>query len=80
MRALGTQPLRIVGNFLAEQLLLMTVGLALGIGLGLLSDGTLAPAKLLLPAAFLGIWCLSTLISLLVVLSKRSFTALAEPE
>ena len=80
MRALGTQPGRILVNFFAEQLLLMTVGLGLGIGACRLIGTALNPTQLLLTAAFLAVWILSTLICLAVGLRKRSFAALTEPE
>ena len=80
MRALGTQSGRILGNFLLEQLLLMAVGLALGIGVCRLTGTALNPTQLLLTAAFLAVWILSTLICLAVGLRKRSFAALTEPE
>ena len=80
MRALGTQSGRILGNFLLEQLLLMAVGLALGIGVCRLTGTALNPTQLLLTAAFLTVWILSTLICLAAGLHKRSFAALTEPE
>ena len=80
MRALGTQPGRIVGNFLAEQLLLMTLGLGIGFAAGFLSKIPVCQTQLVLIAAFLGIWTLSTLICLIVGLRRESFAALTEPE
>ena len=80
MRALGTQSGRILGNFLLEQLLLMAVGLALGIGVCRLTGTALNPTQLLLTAAFLAVWILSTLICLAAGLRKKSFAALTEPE
>ena len=80
MRAMGTQPGRIVGNFLLEQLLLMSVGLALGVVVSILTGAALRRAQLLLTAAFLGVWALSALICLVTGLRKKSFAALTEPE
>ncbi len=80
MRALGTQSGRIVGNFLIEQFLLMATGLGLGIGISSLTGASLNQAQLLLTAAFLGLWTLSSLICLISGLKKQSFAALTEPE
>ncbi len=80
MRALGTQPGRIVGNFLAEQFLLMTGGLEIGVAAGCLAGTPICQAQLLLTAAFLGIWTLTTLICLIGGLRKKAFAALTEPE
>ena len=80
MRALGTQPGRIVGSFLLEQLLLIALGLGLGVLVCCLSGAVLNQTQLLLTAAFLGLWTLSALICLLVSLRKKSFAALTEPE
>ena len=80
MRALGTQPGRIVGSFLLEQLLLMALGLELGVLICHLSGAVLNRTQLLLTAAFLGVWTLSALICLIAGLSKKSFAALTEPE
>ena len=80
MRALGTQPLRIVLNFWVEQLLLMTLGLAGGLGLCRLTGLSLNRTQALLTAAFLVLWTLSTLLCLLAGLRKRSYAALTEPE
>ena len=80
MRALGTQPGRIVANYVLEQLVLMAAGLGIGIAASRLAGGDVSRKQLLLSAAFGGIWTLSTLISLLAGLRKQSFTALTEPE
>ena len=80
MRALGTQPGRIVGNFLAEQFLLVLSGLGGGIALACLSSLSLRRTALLLCAAFLIIWSMSTLCCLLIGLKNQSFAALTEPE
>ena len=79
-RALGTPPIRIAANFFAEQLLLMTVGLAIGLCVTRLIRGGLNAAQLALPAAFLAVWCVSALCCLSVSLKKRSYAALTEPE
>ena len=80
MRALGTQPERIVGNYDLEQLVLMAAGLGIGIAASRLAGADLSRKQLLLSAAFWGIWTLSTLISLIAGLRKPSFAALTEPE
>lgn len=80
MRALGTQPGRILGNFLLEQFLLMVLGLSLGMLASRLSGTPLNHSQKLLTAAFLSIWTLSTLICLISGLQKKSFAALTEPE
>ena len=80
MRALGTQPGRIVGNFLLEQLLLMAVGLGIGVAVSRLTGAILNPSQLLLTAVFLVLWSLSALTCLIIGLRKKSFAALTEPE
>ena len=80
MRALGTQPGRIVGNFLLEQLLNMTAGLGFGVLLFRLAGTSLNRTQFLLTAAFLEVWVFSALICLIVGLRKKSFAALTEPE
>ena len=80
MRALGTQPGRIIGCFLLEQLLLMTAGLGLGLLLCRLTGILLNPTQLKLTAAFLSVWIVSALICLNLGLRKQSFAALTEPE
>ena len=80
MRALGTQPLRIILNFFVEQLILMTAGLGLGLLVCRLTGVSFSKTQLILTAAFLAAWCISTLICLLSGLRKRSYAALTEPE
>lgn len=80
MRALGTQPGRIVGSFLLEQLLLIALGLGLGVLICRLSGAALNRTQIVLTAAFLGVWTLSALICLIAGLCKKSFAALTEPE
>ena len=80
MRALGTQPGRIIGCFLLEQLLLMTAGLGLGLLLCRLTGIQPNSTQLLLTAAFLCIWIVSALLCLNAGLRKQSFAALTEPE
>ena len=80
MRALGTQPGRIVGSFLLEQLLLMAAGLVLGLLLCRVTGIRANQTQLLLTAAFLSVWTLSALLCLNTGLRKQSFAALTEPE
>ena len=80
MRALGTQPARLVLNFFAEQLILMTAGLGLGLLVCRLTGVSFSRTQLILTAAFLAVWCVSALICLLSGLRKRSYAALTEPE
>ena len=80
MRALGTQNGRIVGNFLAEQFLLMASGLAAGIPLCRLTGAAVSRTQITLTAAFLGVWTVSSLICLITGLLKPSFASLTEPE
>ena len=80
MRALGTQPWRILANFLAEQCILVTAGLCVGLWIGRLFGHLSNGNQLLLTAAFWGLWCLAALLCLLAGLRKRSYAALTEPE
>jgi ABC-type lipoprotein release transport system permease subunit len=80
MRALGTQPGRIVGSFLLELLLLMAAGLVLGLLLCRVTGIRANQTQLLLTAAFLSVWTLSALLCLNTGLRKQSFAALTEPE
>ena len=79
MRALGTQPLRLLGNFFLEQALLC----AFGLGLGLWLAGFLAPVSglaVILCASFFGVWCAASLLCLAAGLRRRAQAALTEPE
>ncbi len=80
MRALGTQPGRIIGNYVLEQMFLMVAGLGIGIAACRLTGAGLSGKQFLLSSAFWGVWTLSTLICLVAVLRKQSFAALTEPE
>ena len=80
MRALGTQPGRIVGNFLAEQSVLILLGLALGLGISRLTGAAPNRTQLLLTAAFFGLWFLAALTCLTLSLTRHSYAALTEPE
>ena len=79
LRVLGTPPLRILANFVVEQLLLCLFGLALGLGLWRLS-GSVPPLACALCALYGGIWLVSTLLCLTAGLRKRAQAALTEPE
>ena len=79
MRALGTQPYRIVLNFLAEQAILCALGLLLGAGIWALRGGV-GRLQGILMAAFFGCWCVSALCCLLCTLKKQTYASLSEPE
>ena len=79
MRALGTQPYRIVLNFLAEQAVLCGLGLLLGAGIWALRGGV-GRLQGILTAAFFGCWCVSALCCLLCALKKQTYASLSEPE
>lgn len=79
LRVLGTPPLRILANFVTEQLLLCAFGLALGLGLWRLSGAVPLPACTLC-ALYGGLWIASTLLCLTAGLRKRAQAALTEPE
>ena len=80
MRALGTPPGRIVGNFLAEQAILILVGLCLGVWLSRLAGAAPNRTQLLLTGAFFGLWLLASALCLIAGLLKKSYAALTEPE
>ena len=80
MRAMGTQPHRILLNFLFEQIVLSAIGILLGFAISLLTGCTLSPLFLILCGAFWTIWNLSTLLCLVTGLLKPSFASLTEPE
>ncbi len=80
MRAMGTQPYRIVLNFAFEQAALSTLGIAAGCAIAVLTGCALTPFMLILCAAFWGIWNISTLVCLIVGLLKPSYASLTEPE
>ena len=80
MRAMGTQPYRILLNFVFEQAVLSTLGLLLGGALSLLVGSGLSSFFLILCGAFWAIWNLSTLLCIVVGLLKPSYASLTEPE
>ena len=80
MRAMGTQPYRILLNFAFEQAALSTVGILLGGALSYLTGCPLSGFFLILCGAFWGIWNLSTLLCLIAGLLKPSYASLTEPE
>jgi ABC-type lipoprotein release transport system permease subunit len=80
MRAMGTQPYRIVLNFAFEQAVLSAAGILLGGAIAVLTGCTLTPMLLILCGAFWGIWNLSTLVCLIAGLLKPSYASLTEPE
>ncbi len=79
MRALGTQPVRMILIFFIEQLLLCGAGLGLGVLLQALR-GAAGSMFYLLVSGFFTVWMLSTLLCLLVSVTKQAYAALAEPE
>ena len=80
MRALGTQPIRLVLNFFVEQLILMSAGLGLGLLVCRMTGVSFNRTQRILTAAFLAVWSISTLLCLLSGLRQRSYAALTEPE
>ena len=80
MRALGTPPLRILANFLAEQVLLSASGMLLGIVISYLAGSPVKPFFLILCGAFWGVWNAATLLCLLAGSGQPSYASLAEPE
>ena len=80
MRALGTQPFRIVANLHFEQSALCALGLGLGLGLWRLWGKQIVKTQLFLTLAFFGIWSLTTLAVVLAGMRKQAYADLAEPE
>lgn len=80
MRAMGTQPLRILCNFQFEQAALSVFGLLIGLGLSLLFGVALTPMLPILCGAFFVIWNLATFACLLMGLTKQSYASLSEPD
>lgn len=80
MRAMGTQPVRILLNFAFEQAALSAIGIAIGIAISYLTGCPLSAAFLILCGAFWLIWNLSTLLCLITGLLKPSYASLTEPE
>lgn len=80
MRALGTPPVRILANFLAEQVLLSASGMLLGIAVSYLAGSPVKPFFLILCGAFWGVWNAATLLCLLAGSGQPSYASLAEPE
>ena len=80
MRAMGTQPHRILLNFLFEQAALSAIGIAIGGAISYLTGCPLSATFLILCGAFWLIWNLSTLICLITGLLKPSYASLTEPE
>lgn len=80
MRALGTQPVRMILIFFLEQLLLCGTGLGLGMLLQTILKDAAWPMFYMLVLIFFAVWLVSTLICLLVSVTKQAYAALAEPE
>ncbi len=80
MRAMGTQPHRILLNFAFEQAALSAIGVLLGGAISAVTGCPLSPMFLILCGAFWGIWNLSTLVCLITGLLKQSYASLTEPD
>ena len=80
MRALGTQPVRLLLNFSFEQAVLSTLGILLGVGLSLLLGCGLSRFFRILCGGFWLIWNLAVLLCLLTGLRKPSYASLNEPD
>lgn len=80
MRALGTQPVRLLLNFSFEQAVLSTLGILLGVGLSLLLGCGLSRFFRILCGGFWLIWNLAVLLCLLAGLRKPSYASLNEPD
>ena len=80
MRALGTRPFEIVAIFFAEQMLLCGAGLGFGLLIEKLFGHTIGPQLKMLVLLFFAVWLVSSLICLLVSVTKQAYAALAEPE
>lgn len=80
MRALGTQPARIVGNFFFEQVLLCAAGTLLGTLLWRLLGNPIEKTQIILSAAFFGLWILSALCCVCAAVRKQAYAELTEPE
>ena len=80
MRAMGTQPFRILLNFQTEQFVLSGAGILLGVLIAYLSGCALTPLFCILVGVFWIIWNLSTLLCLITGLLKPSYASLTEPE
>ncbi len=80
MRAMGTQPHRILLTFAFEQAALSTIGLLIGLLISVLTGCALSPMLLILCGAFWAVWNLSTIVCLITGLLKPSYASLTEPE
>ena len=80
MRALGTPNTRIILNFLFENTLLCLIGLALGLGIAMLVFGAQEKTCFMLSVAFFILWCVSTLLCLLLGLAGKAQAAIVEVE
>lgn len=80
MRALGTQPGRIVMNFAFEQAVLCFAGLALGLLIWLATGGAVSLMQLVLAVGFFAVWVVASLICAAREVKKQAQPQLAEPE
>ena len=80
MRALGTQPTRIILNFSFEQTVLCFAGIAAGLLIYMVARGSIEPVHLILSAAFFALWVISSLICAVSEVKKQASPQLSEPE
>ena len=80
MRTLGTKACLTVAVFVLEQFIICGAGLAIGLLLRKLTGGTVGPQLWLLILLFFAVWLVSTLICLIVSVTKQAYAALSEPE
>ena len=80
MRALGAPGAVISANFILEQILLLAIGLAVGLGLHRLISGGFTKTQLVLTAIFSACWLAGCITGLAPKLLGRTLDGLADPE
>lgn len=80
MRSLGTQRMQIFGGFFAEQLLLVLVGCAAGLGIWWLTGHVCNGLCLILTGAFALCWMVGTAVSVLHLLRSKALDVLSDRE